>query len=124
MIVEIGIVDDPEKVGFYSGLIESLFQCMTFIMSTSVYSSSINRVISHDLPVMPCNFLSDHYGRKPIILVGITFMSISIFLFGFSKSLWLMIVTRCLAGMGGSSWSYVLVSLIHHALLINGYFLL
>ena len=33
MIVEIGIVDDPEHVGFYSGLIESIFSCMSFIAS-------------------------------------------------------------------------------------------
>ena len=31
MIVEIGVVDDPEQVGFYSGLIESIFSCMSFI---------------------------------------------------------------------------------------------
>lgn len=33
MIVEIGVVDDPERVGFYSGLIESIFACMSFIAS-------------------------------------------------------------------------------------------
>ena len=31
MIVEIGVVDDPEQVGFYSGFIESIFSCMSFI---------------------------------------------------------------------------------------------
>lgn len=31
MIVENGIVDDPEKVGFYSGFIESIFQVMSFL---------------------------------------------------------------------------------------------
>lgn len=35
MIVEIGVVDDPERVGFYSGLIESIFACMSFIASKS-----------------------------------------------------------------------------------------
>lgn len=29
--MENGIVDDPEKVGFYSGFIESIFQVMSFL---------------------------------------------------------------------------------------------
>ena len=36
MIVENGIVTDPKRVGFYSGVIESLFALMSFISSTSV----------------------------------------------------------------------------------------
>jgi len=35
MILEIGVVTDPERVGFYSGLIESIFSCMSFIASLS-----------------------------------------------------------------------------------------
>ena len=35
MIVEIGVVNDPEQVGFYSGLIESIFSCMSFIAGMS-----------------------------------------------------------------------------------------
>lgn len=31
MILEIGVVDDPTQVGFYSGLIESIFAIMSFI---------------------------------------------------------------------------------------------
>jgi len=33
MILDIGVVTDPERVGFYSGLIESIFSCMSFIAS-------------------------------------------------------------------------------------------
>lgn len=33
MIVENGIVLDPERVGFYSGVIESLFSLMSFVAS-------------------------------------------------------------------------------------------
>ena len=36
MIVEIGVVDDPEQVGFYSGLIESMFSSMSFISGVSL----------------------------------------------------------------------------------------
>ncbi|THH11149.1 hypothetical protein EW145_g841 [Phellinidium pouzarii] len=42
MILEIGVVDDPERVGFYSGVIESIFAFMGFLF------------------VMPCSILSDH----------------------------------------------------------------
>lgn len=35
MILEIGIVDDPERVGFYSGIIESIFSFMSFLFGTS-----------------------------------------------------------------------------------------
>lgn len=31
MILEIGVVDDPERVGYYSGVIESLFAVMSFL---------------------------------------------------------------------------------------------
>lgn len=34
MIFELGIVDNPEDVGFYSGLVESIFSCMSLITGT------------------------------------------------------------------------------------------
>lgn len=49
MIVENGIVTDPEQVGFYSGFIESLFSLMSFLAgeSTRLFSlaSSFSFVI-------------------------------------------------------------------------------
>ncbi|TDL22143.1 MFS general substrate transporter [Rickenella mellea] len=87
MILEIGVVDDPERVGFYSGLIESMFSFMSF------------------LAVMPCSYLSDHYGRKPVILLGTAGVAISTPLFGLSRTFWFMVVTRCLGGTSGGSWS-------------------
>ncbi|CAE6477428.1 unnamed protein product [Rhizoctonia solani] len=41
MIVEIGVTDDPERVGFYSGLIESIFSVMSLIMRLGGLSISI-----------------------------------------------------------------------------------
>lgn len=35
MILEYGIVDSPEQVGFYSGLIESLFAVLGLVTSTN-----------------------------------------------------------------------------------------
>lgn len=31
MILEVGIVTDPEQVGFYSGIVESVFSLMSFL---------------------------------------------------------------------------------------------
>lgn len=35
MILEIGVVDDPERVGFYSGAIESCFGVLSFLAGTT-----------------------------------------------------------------------------------------
>lgn len=35
MILENGITNDPKQVGFYSGVIESIFSIMSFLTSTS-----------------------------------------------------------------------------------------
>jgi hypothetical protein len=37
MILQIGVVDDPEEVGFYSGVIESVFACMSFLASKLIF---------------------------------------------------------------------------------------
>ncbi|KAJ1311352.1 hypothetical protein OPQ81_009845 [Rhizoctonia solani] len=91
MIVEIGVTDDPERVGFYSGLIESVFSVMSLIM------------------IMPCGYASDHIGRKPVVLVGLGGLSISIVSFGLSKSLAGMILSRCIGGALGASWAAIRV---------------
>ena len=55
MILEIGVVDDPEQVGFYSGLIESIFSCMSFI--AGMFHDLVNYlVLSASLP----DFYSSH----------------------------------------------------------------
>ena len=42
--------------------------------------------------------MSDRFGRKPVLVFSLTGLSISTMLFGLSRSLWQMIVVRCLAG--------------------------
>ncbi|CAE6457520.1 unnamed protein product [Rhizoctonia solani] len=84
MIVEIGVTDDPERVGFYSGLIESVFSAMSLVM------------------IIPFGYVSDHVGR----LGG---LSVSIVSFGLSKSLAGMIMSRCIGGALGASWAAIKV---------------
>ncbi|KAG8715343.1 hypothetical protein FRC08_010688 [Ceratobasidium sp. 394] len=91
MIVDIGVTDDPEQVGFYSGLVESVFSLTGFIM------------------ILPCGYLSDTFGRKPIILLGMGGLAVSMVSFGLSKSLLGMIASRCIGGALGASWAAIKV---------------
>ncbi|KEP50482.1 MFS transporter [Rhizoctonia solani 123E] len=91
MIVEVGVTDDPERVGFYSGLVESIFSLMGFIM------------------ILPCGYLSDRFGRKPVILLGFAGLAVSMISFGLSKSLAGMIASRCIGGGLGASWAAIKV---------------
>lgn len=91
MIVEIGVTDDPERVGFYSGLVESVFSIMGFLM------------------ILPCGYLSDRFGRKPVILLGLGGLAVSMTCFGLSKTLAGMITSRCIGGALGASWAAIKV---------------
>ncbi|KLO06628.1 MFS general substrate transporter [Schizopora paradoxa] len=93
MILEIGVVDDPERVGFYSGVIESLFACMSFIC------------------IVPLTYVSNRYGRKPVVLLAISSIAFSVALFGMSKTYWFMILTRLIGGGGGGGWATMKVML-------------
>lgn len=46
---------------------------------------------------------SDRWGRKSVILSGLSFSLITTLIFGFSKSLTVMIIARALAGLSGGS---------------------
>ncbi|KAG8715981.1 hypothetical protein FRC11_011674, partial [Ceratobasidium sp. 423] len=91
MVVEIGVTDDPERVGFYSGLVESIFSLMGFVM------------------ILPCGYLSDRFGRKPVILLGFAGLTVSMVSFGLSKTLAGMIASRCIGGGLGASWAAIKV---------------
>ncbi|QRV76687.1 major facilitator superfamily transporter [Ceratobasidium sp. AG-Ba] len=91
MVVEIGVTDDPERVGFYSGLVESVFSLTGFIM------------------ILPCGYLSDTFGRKPVILLGMAGLAVSMVSFGMSQSLVGMIASRCIGGALGASWAAIKV---------------
>ncbi|KAF8511927.1 hypothetical protein JB92DRAFT_3096983 [Gautieria morchelliformis] len=87
MIIEIGVVTDPERVGFYSALIESIFSCMSFIA------------------IMPASYLADRVGRKPVILGGIAGLAVSTASFGMSKSFLAMVLSRCIGCALGGAWA-------------------
>ncbi|KAI2629309.1 MFS general substrate transporter [Hypomontagnella submonticulosa] len=70
-----------EDVGFYAGLIESLFS------------------LTQMLVMLFWGRAADRWGRKPILVSSLIGVAVSTSLFGLSKSIWQMIVLRCLAGV-------------------------
>ncbi|CAI6333735.1 unnamed protein product [Periconia digitata] len=80
MINNVGGID-TEDVGFYSGLIESLFSATQ--MCVMVFWGKA----------------SDRFGRKPVLSISLFGIAITTALFGLSTALWQMILFRCLAGV-------------------------
>lgn len=81
MLEDIKVTPDRTKIGFYAGIITSLFAfsqlCTTFWWG----------------------MLSDRIGRKPILLSGLTGLSISIISFGLQTSFVGLVIARCFAGV-------------------------
>lgn len=68
-------------VGFYSGLIESLFS-LTQMLVMMFWAKAANR-----------------FGRKPVLVFSMLGVSVSTGIFGLARTLWQMILLRCLAGV-------------------------
>ena len=84
MINETGDIAE-ENVGFWSGMIESLFSVTQMLLMIS-YGRAADRL-----------------GRKPVLVFSLAGVTLASSLFGFSKTLGQMIVFRCLAGVFGGS---------------------
>ncbi|KAF3056470.1 hypothetical protein GL218_06377 [Daldinia childiae] len=80
MVQENGHLDE-EDVGFYGGLIESLFSLTQMVV------------------MMFWGRAADRWGRKPVLVSSLFGVAISVSLFGLARSIWQMIVLRCLAGI-------------------------
>ncbi|KAG6906441.1 hypothetical protein DXG01_013924 [Tephrocybe rancida] len=74
---------DERKVGYYAGLIvsESLF------------------FVTEAITVLQWSRISDHIGRKPIMLIGLFGTVLSILSFGLSRTFWALVASRCLCGL-------------------------
>ncbi|KAF8867875.1 major facilitator superfamily domain-containing protein [Infundibulicybe gibba] len=72
---------DERKVGYYTGLIQSLF------------------FLTEAIAVMQWSRLSDRIGRKPVLLFGLVGASLSTLLFGLSRTFWTLVISRCLCGL-------------------------
>jgi len=47
--------------------------------------------------------VSDHYGRRPALLIGLSASTIAFFVFGFANSVWLLFLCRIVQGLGGGT---------------------
>jgi MFS family permease len=89
MIYELGIVKDPKRIGYYSGFIESCF--------------SITSLIA----ILPCAYLSDRIGRKPVVVVGMLGLSFSMAMFGLSQTFVMLVISRVSGGALSGTWAAV-----------------
>ncbi|KAH9052780.1 MFS general substrate transporter [Lactarius vividus] len=82
LVSELPIVGgDERKVGYYAGLIVSLY------------------FAAQAITVLQWSRLSDHVGRKPVLLCGLLGTVVSSVLFGLSRSVPALVFSRCLHGM-------------------------
>ena len=51
--------------------------------------------------------LSDHYGRRPALMIGLTASGIAYVIFAFANSLWLLFLMRLVQGAGGGTVSVI-----------------
>lgn len=77
---------DVENVGFWTGMIESLFSLVQMLL------------------MIFYGRLADRLGRKPVLVFSLAGVAGASALFGMSATLWQMVCLRCLAGVfAGSS---------------------
>ncbi|CBQ68726.1 conserved hypothetical protein [Sporisorium reilianum SRZ2] len=80
MVYHIGATHDQAAVGFYAGIIESLF------------------AVSQTCTILFWGSLSDRIGRRPVLLTGLTGVACSAVLFGLSRSFTWAVLARSMAG--------------------------
>ncbi|KAG8748152.1 hypothetical protein FRC10_008885 [Ceratobasidium sp. 414] len=93
MIEDLGIADSPAQVGFYSGVVDSIF---SFAQLFTIYAFGK---------------MSDRVGRKPVILFGLSGVALSTTIFGLSNSFTWMMMARTIAGIFSGN-----VAVIHSVL--------
>ncbi|KAF9480013.1 major facilitator superfamily multidrug-resistance, DHA1 sub-family [Pholiota conissans] len=71
---------DEKKTGYYAGIIESAF------------------FLSESLTVVQWGYLSDRYGRRPILLIAPLGLGFAMLIFGMSTTYWPLVVARCFQG--------------------------
>src|SRR5947208_12750496 len=47
--------------------------------------------------------VSDHYGRRPALLIGLSASAAAFFVFGFANAIWLLFLCRLVQGLGGGT---------------------
>ncbi|KAF9820191.1 hypothetical protein IEO21_01624 [Rhodonia placenta] len=81
MMERLHLTNDPSKIGFYSGLVESSF------------------AISQLFCIYHWARISDKIGRRPVVLAGILGIGVSTIVLGLAHSLAGVVLARCIAGI-------------------------
>lgn len=82
LIRDLGVTDgDEKKVGFYAGLVESLF------------------FLTEALTVLHWSRVSDSVGRKPVLLIGLAGLGLSTLAFGMARTFTGIVLSRCICGI-------------------------
>ncbi|KJA22871.1 hypothetical protein HYPSUDRAFT_201933 [Hypholoma sublateritium FD-334 SS-4] len=82
LVRETGITKgDDRRTGYYAGIIESAF------------------FAAESLTVVQWGYLSDRYGRRPILLIAPLGLGCAMFAFGMSMTFWPLVVARCFQGI-------------------------
>ncbi|TDL27292.1 MFS general substrate transporter [Rickenella mellea] len=85
MMENFGVATNPSQVGFYSGLVESLFALAQLM---SIYQwARLSGKFTHEI------------GRRPVVFAGTIGIGLTTILFGFSKTLLGVLCARFLAGL-------------------------
>ncbi|KAG8919917.1 hypothetical protein FRC01_001039, partial [Tulasnella sp. 417] len=80
MVEDLHVTDNPAEVGFYSGLVDSLF------------------AVAQLFTIFQWGRLSDRIGRRPVIMYGLLGVACASLCFGLSKSFYQMLISRAMAG--------------------------
>ncbi|KAF5342128.1 hypothetical protein D9611_001435 [Ephemerocybe angulata] len=81
LIRDLGVTNGNEAaVGYYVGMMQSIF------------------FLTQAFTVLHWSRLSDTIGRKPVILVGLFGLSLSMYCFGLSRTFWGLVLSRSLSG--------------------------
>lgn len=76
LIWNTGVTDDPKEIGYYSGVVESVF------------------AIAQLVAMYPWGVLSDTAGRRPAILAGAAGLALTTLIFGLSQDFKSILISR------------------------------
>ncbi|KAI8338925.1 major facilitator superfamily domain-containing protein [Chlamydoabsidia padenii] len=81
MVRDLQVADQESQVGYYVGLLTSVFSAAQFMSA------------------IPWGLLSDRFGRKPIVMIGLSSTTISMLLFGLSPSYAFALTVKFVSGL-------------------------
>src|SRR5919199_6547409 len=91
----VGLLMIAPLLPFYAKSLGANATKLAFIMG----SFSVAQLVSAPL----WGRVSDRYGRKPALLIGLTASAISYVVFAYANSLWLLLLSRIIQGAGGGT---------------------